>query len=125
MNEEMDQSNFKYKEIVNLTYHDELKEVESGLIFPMADTGIARVEKKKIIIHRDPRGFTISKTEYGKISGLDINNIDPEKLYIVSTVVLNALIDKGLHKDNIVSPDESLRDSSGNVFANKGFRVNG
>jgi hypothetical protein len=120
-----DTSTYKYKEVINLTYHNNLKEIESGLSFPMSPTGTARVEKRNIVIHHDPRGFSIEKTEYGEISGLDLDNIDPEKLYIVSVVVLNALHSKGIFLDNIVCPAESIRDRNNNVIANKGFRING
>jgi hypothetical protein len=111
-------------DIINLTNH-EFKEFISGMTVPVCGLGVARVECKKEIIHRNPLGFNISKTVYGKIVGLDVDNIDPNKLYIVSAVVLNALQDKGLHFDNVVAPAETIRDDDGNVVGAKGFRVNG
>ncbi len=114
----------EYEEIVNLTNHD-FKEFISGLVIPTSGLGVARVECKKEVIHRDPRGFNISKTVYGKIVGLDFDNIDPNKLYIVSAVVLNAIQDKGLRFDNIVAPAETIRDDDGNAIGAKGLRVNG
>ena len=114
----------RFKEIINLTYHNNLKEIESGLEFPLT-AQFARVEKKTICVHHDDRGFVINKTVYGDIVGLDVNNLNPETLYIVSVVVLNALHSKGYFFDNVVCPDESIRDKNQNVIANKGFRLNG
>lgn len=113
----------EFKEIVNLTNHD-FKEIMSEMLIP-ASGSIARVDVKKEIIHRDPKGFSISKTIYGKIVGLDPENIDEEKLYLVSAVVLNALHEKGFRFDNIVAPGESIRDTDGNVIGARGFRLNG
>lgn len=115
---------YEFNDIINLTNH-EFKEFISGLTVPVSGLGVARVECKKEIIHRSRLGFNISKTVYGKIVGLDVENIDPTKLYIVSAVVLNAIQDKGLQFDNVVAPAETIRDDDGNVIGARGFRVNG
>ncbi len=114
----------KYETIINLTNHT-IKELISGKEIEVSKTGVARVETVQIPIYEDPEGFKIFKTEYKDIVGLDIENIDENTLYIVSAVVLNALLYKGLHFDNIVAPKESIRDNNGNVIGAKNFRVNG
>lgn len=114
----------KYETIINLTNHS-IKEFISGKVIEVAKNGVARVETEQVPIYEDPEGFKIFRTKYKDIVGLDIENIDPDSLYIVSAVVLNALSDKGLHFDNVVSPKESIRDNNGNVIGAKNFRVNG
>lgn len=114
----------KYEKIINLTQHD-LKEMVSGLVIPSSATGVARVECKKEIIYEDETGFIISKTIYGNIVGLDINNINPNALYIVSAQILNALQDRNIYLENVVAPANSIRDRHGNVIGTEGFRING
>jgi hypothetical protein len=115
----------KYTNIINLTNHT-IKELISSREFEVSKTGVARVETVQVPIYEDEDGgFKIFKTEYKDIVGLDVNNIDTNTLYIVSAVVLNALLYKGLHFDNIVAPKESIRDNNGNVIGAKNFRVNG
>lgn len=113
----------KYTEIVNLTVHNNFNEFSSGKIIPTA--GIARVETRQTPIYRDPSGFTIFKKEYLEIIGIDLDNIDPNKLYLVSAVVLNAIRDRGITLENIVAPAITIRDGSGNVIGSRDFRING
>lgn len=115
----------KYKKIKNLTSHSPFKEFSSGLSIDTEPNSLVRVDTKEEIIYRDPSGFCIKKIIYGNIIGLDLDNIDPECLYIVSAVVLNALQSKGYYFENIVAPDKSVRDGHSNVIGSTHFRING
>jgi hypothetical protein len=114
----------KYTKIINLTNH-KLTEILSGIQIDFSESGVARVDCRDEIIYRDPSGYTISRTKYVHIVGIDLDNINPNHLYIVSAVVLNAIRERGLQFDNIVAPAKIIRDSDNNVIAARGFRVNG
>jgi len=67
----------------------------------------------------------IKKTEYGEIENLP--EPQPNTIYIVSTIVLVALRDKGIKRDDIVAPDTTpnsvVRDEKGNIIGVKGFQT--
>jgi hypothetical protein len=122
--------------IINLTPHDitvvapDAPEVMSrqdaktrGITYSASGT-IARV--KSTHTSDDIPGFhhTVVQTIYGEIEGLP----EPKRgtIYIIATLVLNALKSKGMLRGDVVSPDtfppSRVEDSEGNIVAVKRFQ---
>jgi hypothetical protein len=70
-------------------------------------------------------GIPIRKAEYGEIENLP--DPMPDTYYIVSTVVLIALREKGIHRPDVLAPDTNpdsvIRDPEGRVIGVKYFQT--
>ncbi len=112
--------------VVNLTPHS-VTEVISNTTFPPSGkvTRVDTTQKvvKEISLDGADRPITVYKTIYGAVQNLP----KPEKdtLFIVSAPVLNALLEKGIHRPDIVAPHKIMRDSGGTPRGCNGFRLNG
>jgi len=112
--------------IINLTPHEVVVMSEGGEeILRVPPSGqVARVSVKSEVVG-EVNGIPIRKTVYGDIVGLP----EPRSntIYIVSTIVLIALKDKGIHRNDVVSPDTNpdsvVRDSQGRIVGVKYFQV--
>ena len=112
---------------INLTPHEVTVYSEDGkevvLRIPPSGT-IARVSTTSKIIKKVD-GVLIRKTEYNKIEGLPEPQEDT--IYIVSTVLLIALKEKGIMRDDVIAPDTNpdsvIRDSQGRVIGVKYFQT--
>lgn len=105
---------------VNLTSH-EINELVSGTTFPVSGI-VARVSTVETV-DRNFGKIQVKKTVYGEIVGLPESQEDT--IYIVSSIVLNALRELGTNRTDIVSPAKSVRGADGQVTGCLGFRING
>ena len=85
---------------------------------------VARVAVTSKIIG-EVAGIPIRKAEYGEIENLP--DPMPDTYYIVSTVVLIALREKGIHRPDVISPDTNpdsvIRDSEGRIIGVRFFQT--
>ena len=104
---------------VNLTSHT-IHELVSGLEVPTSGA-VARAETVETVVVAYGK-IQIKKTIYGEIVGLP----EPQegKTFIVSSVVLNAIIDSGNKRADCVSPGKVIR-VGGAPTGCIGFRING
>lgn len=114
-----------FKNIVNLTPHAIVVRLESGEDVTIPPSGtVARVSSESVNVG-EIDGIPVMRTEYGNIEGLP-EPVD-DTVYIVSTLVLLALKDKGIVRNDIVSPNTSpasvVRDADGRVVGVKSFQV--
>jgi len=110
----------------NLTPHEVVVYDTAGnVVLRVPPSGqVARVSTQSTVIGAI-NGIPVRKTVYGPITGLP-DPIDGT-VYIVSTVVLLALKDKGVHRPDVVSPDtnpdSAVRDESGKIMGVRYFQV--
>jgi len=112
--------------IINLTPHEVvvMSEDDEEIMRIPPSGQVARVEVKTEVIG-EINGIKVRKVVYGDIVGLP----EPQEntIYVVSTLVLIALKDKGIHRDDVVSPDTNpdsvVRDSQGRIVGVKYFQV--
>jgi hypothetical protein len=85
---------------------------------------VARVSTVSRVVG-EVAGIPVRKTEYGEIENLP--DPMPDTYYIVSTVVLIALKEKGIHRSDVISPDtnpdSAVRDSEGRIVGVKFFQI--
>ena len=112
---------------VNLTPHEVVIFDSTGqnIILKIPPSGqIARVSTTSTIVGLVDE-IPIRKTIYGDIVGLPEPRSDT--IYIVSTVVLIALKEKGIHRNDVVSPDtnpdSAVRDDTGRIIGVRYFQV--
>ena len=112
---------------VNLTPHEVVILSQNGenVVMRVPPSGtVARVSTKSEIIC-EVGGVPVRKVTYGDIEGLPEPKGDT--IYIVSTIVLLALKEKGIHRNDVVSPDTNIdsviRDPQGRVIGVKYFQV--
>lgn len=107
--------------IVNLTAHSIL-EMSSNIEYKASGI-IARVNMIQKSIFTLNTGVAITKTIYDSIVGLP----EPKQntFYLVSAVVINALRENNITRDDVIAPNKVIRDSNGTVKGCVGFRLNG
>ena len=112
---------------VNLTPHEVVVYSQDGkeivLRIPPSGT-IARVTTiSRVVGYID--GIPVRKTEYDKIEGLPEPQEDT--IFIVSTVLLVALKERGIKRTDVVSPDtnpdSAVRDKDGRIIGVKYFQT--
>jgi hypothetical protein len=114
------------KRFVNLTPH-KVTEIVSGVTFDPSGS-VARVDMtqkvlEEVALKEGNRPLTIYKTVYGEVQNLPKPSEDT--IYIVSAPVINALLEKGIRRTDVVAPYQIQRDSGGTPRGCNGFRVNG
>jgi len=112
--------------IINLTPHEIVVMSEGGeeiLRVPPSGT-VTRVEVKTEVIG-EINGVKVRKVVYGDIVGLP----EPREntFYVVSTIVLLALREKGIYRRDLIAPDTNpdsvIRDPQGRVIGVKYFQI--
>jgi len=112
----------KQTKLVNLTPHEVTIYDENGNVkLRIPPSGqVARVKSRQVKIG-EINGIPVFKTEFYDIEGLP--DPQPDTVYIVSLLVLQACRDR---KD-LVAPDTSpqgaVRDSEGKIIGTRGFQV--
>lgn len=109
---------------VNLTPHPitVFKGEEKIEIPPSGEVARVGVEQKKV---GELNGIPVHKSIFGDVEGLP----EPREntVYIVSTVVLQALKAKNIVRRDLVSPDTTpngvVRDEEGRIIGVRGFQV--
>lgn len=113
--------------IINLTPHDiTLKINGSTIVFSACDPNeVCRISQTEI-----DAGFL----QYDQAQQIPLYSLtfgDPDKLpkpqqdtyYIVSTLVMECLINKGIYRSDLLVPARQIRDELGHVTHCEGFRV--
>jgi hypothetical protein len=114
---------------INLTPHKVVIFDEKGerVLMEIPPSGmVARVSTVSRVVG-EIAGVPVRKTEYGEIENLP--DPMPGVYYIVSTIVLIALREKGIVRPDVLSPDtnqdSAVRDSEGRVIGVKYFQTLG
>lgn len=111
---------------INLTPHTvNVVDADGNTILSVAPSGnVARVATQQTVVG-NIAGIDIVRTVFGDVDGLPAPQ--PDTVYIVSTLVLQALIDAGISRDDVVAPDTSpasaVRDNAGNIIGVRRFQV--
>jgi hypothetical protein len=110
-------------EFINLTAHEIVIYDEEGknIILRIPPSGkIARVATDSRIVGKVDN-IPIRKTVYGEI--IDLPDPKPGVVYLVSTVLLMALKEKGMNWPDVLSPDttpdSAIRDEQGRIIGVK------
>ena len=104
--------------LVNLTPHPiTLLDQNDQPLFTVESTGVARVSSQTTTVGTYAvNGFEIPHTHtvYGQIEGLP----DPLAgvVFIVSGMIISALDQQGIHRDDVVVPGLQVRDEQGRVI---------
>jgi len=110
---------------VNLTPHTVNLVNGGNQLFSVPPSGhIARVATDQTVVG-SVVGVDIVRTVFGDVDGLPASQ--PDTVYIVSTLVLQALKANGIKRDDVVAPDTSptsvIRDADGQIIGVKRFQV--
>jgi len=115
------------KKFVNLTPHEIVIYDQTGqnIILRIPPSGmVCRVSTISKIVS-EVNGIPIRKTEYGDVQ--DLPEPQSDTVYIVSTLVLIALKDKGIDRPDVVATDTTsdsvIRDKDGKIIRIRYFQV--
>ena len=114
-------------QLVNLTPHDIVIYHEDGetvklVIKASGQVARATARRKKI---GEINGIPVYRNEFSEVEGLP----KPKRgvIYIVSSLVQQALKLRGIKRKDVVSPDTSpegvVRDKNGRILGTKGFQI--
>jgi hypothetical protein len=113
--------------IINLTPHEVIIYDQTGqnIVLRIPPAGkVARVSISAQTVG-EINSIAVRKTTYGDIQ--DLPDPQPGVIYVVSTIVLIALKDKGIIRPDVVSPDtnpdSAVRDASGKIIGVKYFQT--
>lgn len=116
---------------INLTPHDIIvfrddnndNDVNDAITFPKSGD-VARVESSRIY-KKNVNGFSLWEQVFGDVFGLP--DPDPDKMFIVSGLVLTALKAAGDERNDVMapdtSPDSAIRNKAGHIVGVRGFTV--
>ena len=104
--------------IINLTAHNVNIVCDNGNVTTFKPSGtVARCSQKTIVIG-NVDGIPLTHTTFGDVVDLPDKKIDT--IYIVSRLVLTAC--KGI-RDDLVVPNDLVRDEGGNIIGCKSFAI--
>ncbi|ADQ06175.1 conserved hypothetical protein [Caldicellulosiruptor hydrothermalis 108] len=108
---------------VNCTPHAINIQTEQGIV-TIPPSGISiRIESQQTQIG-EINGIPVVRTVY---TGLNLPEPEPDTVYIVSTVVLQAAREMGIQRNDLVAPDtgpqSAVRDGTGQIVAVRRFQV--
>ena len=104
--------------IINLTAHDVNIVCDNGDVKTFKPSGtVARCSQKTVTIGA-VNGISLTHTSFGQVVDLPDKKIDT--IYIVSRLVLIAC--KGI-RDDLVVPNDLVRDEGGNIIGCKSFAI--
>lgn len=103
---------------VNLTPHPiGLVDQENQPILTVETTTVARVSAQTTTVgYFRINGVTVPRTHtvYGQVEGLP--DPTPGTIYIVSGMIVSALAQQGIHRDDLLVPGQQVRDEQGRVI---------
>lgn len=111
---------------INLTPHVlNVVDADGNQLFSVAPSGkSARVTTDQTVVG-SVVGVDIVRTVFGDVDGLP--DPQPDTVYIVSTLVLQALKANDIQRDDVVAPDTSpasvVRNADGQIIGVKRFQV--
>ena len=107
------------KKIINLTPHNVDIVCDNGNVITYNPSGIiARCSQNTIKIG-DVNGIPLTQTSFGVV--VDLPQPQKDTIFIVSRLVLNAC--KGV-RDDLIVPNDIVRDDQGNIIGCKSFAIN-
>lgn len=109
--------------IINLTAHTiNVVNGENNIAYP--SEGLARVKTEEKVIGTVD-GIPVVKTVYTTVEGLP--DMQEDTVYLVSTLVLQALKANGINRNDCLAPNTGLsgaiRDDQGRIIGVKGFQT--
>ena len=112
-------------ELVNLTPHSITIFLSDDTTYTIPPSGtVARVEVQSVVVrHIGP--MPVVKVVFGNVENLP--DPKPGVVYVVSTVVLLALKEKNIKRQDVVAPDTSpqsvIRDKEGRIVGVRRFQI--
>ena len=103
--------------LINLTPHT-INFVQDGeVVLSVESSGLARVSSTTTVVGQfEINGVEIPRTHtvYGEVEGLP----DPQTgvIYVVSGMIVSALAQQGIHRDDLFVPGQQVRDEQGRVI---------
>ena len=108
----------KKKNIVNLTPHSVNIVCDNGNVITFKPSGtVARCSQKTVVIG-NINNIPLTRTTFGDV--VDLPDKKTDTIFIVSRLVLNAC--KGI-RDDLVVPNDLVRDEGGNIVGCKSFAI--
>ena len=108
----------KKKNIINLTAHDVNIVCDNGDVMTFKPSGtVARCSQKTVTIGA-VNGIPLTHTSFGDV--VDLPQPQKDTIFIVSRLVLTAC--KGI-RDDLVVPNDLVRDDCGNIVGCKSFAI--
>lgn len=105
-------------ECINLTPHPiVLLDQDNQEVLTIPTTDITRVSSQTVTVgYFRINGVLVprSHTQYGEVEGLP--DPTPGVIYIVSGMVVSALAQQGIHRDDLLVPGMQIRDDQGRVI---------
>lgn len=110
---------------VNLTPHRIVIRTPAREFIVEPSGEVARVQTRIIDAGRnyvDGVGVTCEMKEYMRVEGLPNEGVQPGAWYLVSSMVLAALKERGIRRSDVAAPatgpgDHAVRDAAGNIVA--------
>ena len=107
------------KKIINLTAHDVNVVCSNGDVITFSPSGtVARCTQTTTQIGC-VNGIPLTQTSF--VFVLDLPQVQKDTIFIVSRLVLNAC--KGV-RDDLIVPNDLVRDDNGNIIGCKSFAIN-
>ena len=107
------------KKIINLTAHDVNIVCDNGDVITFSPSGtVARCTQKTVVIGA-VNGIPLTQTSFGVV--VDLPQPQKDTIFIVSRLVLTAC--KGV-RDDLIVPNDLVRDDNGNIIGCKSFAIN-
>lgn len=105
-------------QLVNLTPHTINLVAEDGTqLLSLESQGIARVASNTEVVGYIQVGEVVvpqTHTTFGEVEGLP--DSAPGVGYIVSNMIISALVQQGIHRDDLFTPGLQVRDDAGRVI---------
>ena len=105
-------------ECINLTPHPiVLLDKDDQEVLTIPTTDVTRVSSQTVTVgYFRINGVLVprSHTQYGEVEGLP--DPTPGVIYIVSGMVVSALVQQGIHRDDLLVPGMQIRDYQGRVI---------
>lgn len=104
-------------QLVNLTPHTVIVFDGDTVVLSIESSGVARVSSDtEVVGYLQVGGVAVPQTHtiFGKIEGLP--EPTPGVGYIVSNMIVSALAQQGIHRDDLFTPGLQVRDDQGRVI---------
>lgn len=110
------------EKLINLTPHDVTIITDDGQRIVIAASGeTCRVACTVRDTGRKVAGVRVTANTYGAVEGLPAPV--PGTIYIVSAIVRAALIEQGIHRDDVMVPNETVRDDAGRIIGCRSLAI--
>ena len=107
------------KKIINLTPHDVNVVKNNGDVITFPSSGIVTRCTQTTTQISCVNGIPLTQTSFGVV--VDLPQPQEDTIFIVSRLVLNAC--KGV-RDDLIVPNDIVRDEQGNIIGCKSFAIN-